>query len=275
MDTNRFEKRVLAVNRVVVSTFDDYRWQEFGILMGCIDAIENHPRLLRGLCWGDPDYEGNSLRMLRRIADNDEQKLLKIEEFVGVHEWLAKEDPDTWKEAYGDNQTVELASIEEIGERLDILELNRHAGRIRRGIQSDPEQAIGSAKELLETVLKSILGVKGERANQEITVLVKDARRKLGLEVDRSLVGKPGAETILRTLSNLGQIVQGMSEVRNLYGTGHGRYKSNALDEAHARLMVSSSITLATFFLELSDAQSTKNPEGNSEDEPESNTLPW
>lgn len=271
----KIEQRILAVNRAVVSTFDDYRWQELGILMDCIGLIENHSRLLRSLRWGDDDYEGHSLRMLRQIVDNDEPKLLKIEEFVGVHKWLAEEDPECWKAVYGDNQTIELESIEEIGERLDILELNRHAGRIRRGIQNDAEQAIGSAKELVETVLKSIVGVEGERANQDMTALVKDARRELGLDGDQSLVGKPGEETIRRTLSNLGQIVQGLAEVRNLYGTGHGRYKSKALDEAHARLMVNSSITLATFFLEISDAKSTENPEENCEDEPESDPLPW
>ncbi len=40
-------------------------------------------------------------------------------------------------------------------------DVDEHAARIRRGLVDDPAQAIGSSKELLETVLKAVLGLHG------------------------------------------------------------------------------------------------------------------
>jgi len=52
-------------------------------------------------------------------------------------------------------------------------------------------------------------------------------------------------------LSNLGQVVIKLAELRNLYGTGHGKEKvKKGLNERHARLAVGAGITLSTFLLE-------------------------
>ena len=60
-----------------------------------------------------------------------------------------------------------------------------------------------------------------------------------------------GTETIQRLLSNLGAVAQGLSELRNLYGTGHGKHgKAKGLFARHARLAVGAAATLATFLLE-------------------------
>lgn len=54
-----------------------------------------------------------------------------------------------------------------------------------------------------------------------------------------------------RLLGNLGNVAQGLAELRNLYGTGHGRTGSaKGLSARHARLAVGSAGTLATFLLE-------------------------
>ena len=249
----RQNMKFIALKRAIVATFDNSRWQELGYLTDTIDMIVNHNRLLRSLDWGDDDYEGHVFVMIRRIADNNEGNLRIIEDFVELESWLKNEDKDLWAKIYGQTDAIDLNEVEEAAVQLDITELNKHAGRIRNGIRDDPEQAIGSAKELLETVLKAIVGLEGERAKHEVTTLVKDAFSTLKLDADKSLDGKPGRETVIRTLSNLAQIVQGVTEVRNLYGTGHGRYKSAELDIAHARLVVNASITLATYLLEVSN----------------------
>jgi hypothetical protein len=125
------------------------------------------------------------------------------------------------------------------------------AAWIRKAIESDPAQAIGSAKELLETTLKAVLGDGNYNRDDDIPALLKSARSKLGLDpkdVDPTLAA---AGTIRRTLSNLGQVVVGVAEVRNLHGTGHGRVNSRELEAAHARLVVNAAITLATYLLEM------------------------
>jgi len=68
-----------------------------------------------------------------------------------------------------------------------------------------------------------------------------------------------GAETIKRVLSNLGSIVYGLAELRNLYGSGHGRSGPlRGLTPRHARLAVSSAGALCTFLLETHDARKHK-----------------
>lgn len=252
LDADR-NKVILVLKRAIASTFDDGKWRELGYLTDSIDIISNHPRLLRSLYWGDDDYEGCVITVIPRILGANFEKLEIVENFVGLENWLRQNDTILHSELYGTGDiAVPLEDVEEVANRMDIVELNRHAARIRRSIREDPEQALGSAKELLESVLKSVLNIEGERAGGDIPSLLRQAQRELDL--DPRVVGEdvPGKDTIRRTLSNLGQIVIGVAEVRNLYGTGHGRHRSRELEVVHSRLVVNAAITLATFFVELS-----------------------
>jgi hypothetical protein len=59
-------------------------------------------------------------------------------------------------------------------------------------------------------------------------------------------------------LMNLATIVQGSAELRNAYGTGHGKSKTQArrrLRPRHARLAVGSAATLGTFLYETHEAR--------------------
>lgn len=59
-------------------------------------------------------------------------------------------------------------------------------------------------------------------------------------------------------LSNLGTIIQGSAELRNAYGTGHGKSKSQAksgLTPRHARLAVCAAATLGVFLFETHEAR--------------------
>jgi Abortive infection C-terminus len=146
---------------------------------------------------------------------------------------------------------LDLSRIEDVASVLRVDEFHRHIARIRRAIEKDPEQAVGSSKELLESVLKAILGEHGQKGRSEIPELLKRVQKQLSLESDSVLNGAPGADTIRRSLSNLGQLVVGVVEVRNLYGTGHGRVGSRELDAAHTRLVVNAATTLATYFIDV------------------------
>ncbi len=248
-----YNKAVLAIKRVIVATFDDGKWRELGYLTDSIDQISEHPRLLRSLYWGDEDYEGNILAVIPLIIGNNRDKLKIVEEFVGLEQWLRENDKVLYADLYDTGEIVPLTEVEHAAKRLDAVELNKHAARIRRGIQDDPEQAIGSAKELLETTLKTILGIEGQKSNEDIQELLKKVQKKLELDPSAAKDEAPEDKTIKRTLSSLGQIVAGVAEVRNLYGTGHGRYRSRSLQIAHARLVVNAAISIATFLLEVAD----------------------
>lgn len=244
-------KLILALKRAIAATFDDGKWRELGYLTDSIEIIEGHPRLLRSLYWGDEDYEGNILYILPRIIGDDPEKLQTIENLVGLEKWLQEHDSKLYAELYDSPEVVSLDHVEEAARKLDIVELDKHAARIRRGIREDPEQAIGSAKELLETVLKVILEIEGEHTKENIHTLLKSAQKKLGLDPKSVGEDMPGSKIIRRTLSNLGQIIIGVAEIRNLYGTGHGRHRSKELEIAHAKLVVNAAVSVATFLLEI------------------------
>lgn len=73
-------KRILALREKVVANFDFNDWEEVGLLTGLSDLIKSHPRLLRSLSWGDEDYSGNVLQVLKSIAEQDGGALSIFEE---------------------------------------------------------------------------------------------------------------------------------------------------------------------------------------------------
>ena len=259
-----FNKVIVALKRCIVETFDDSKWLELGYLTDTEQLISNHPRLLRSLYFGDEDYEGIVLSMIPNIINDDRERLHIVEDYVGLDDWLKKADPTLHAELYDAGEEVALDAVEEIADQLNIVELNKHAARIRNSIRDDPEQAIGSAKELLESILKVIVGLEGERSSEDIHELLKLARNELGLNPKQLSV--PGQDIMVRTLSNLGQIVIGVGEVRNLYGTGHGRYRSRELDIVHARLVVNAAVTVASFLIEIANERNASSESGD---------LPW
>jgi hypothetical protein len=64
---------LVQLKNAVVEDFDASNWRELGALTNILDEVEGHPRLLRSLSWGDPDYDGLALVFLRKmIGPNDE-----------------------------------------------------------------------------------------------------------------------------------------------------------------------------------------------------------
>jgi len=151
----------------------------------------------------------------------------------------------------GKNQA--LQQLADTASDFDAPKLHRQIERMQDAIEDDPDLAIGTAKELIETTCKTILEERGIqfKGNEDITKLFKMTRKSLGLVPDNIQDSAKGAEIIRRLLSNLGSIAQKLGELRNLYGTGHGKKgKSKGLSARHARLAVGIASTLATFLFE-------------------------
>lgn len=75
-------KRILALRERVVANFNSGDWEEVGLLTGFSHLISNHPRLLRSLSWGDEDYAGNALTIIKRIAEVNEGAFNVFEKHV-------------------------------------------------------------------------------------------------------------------------------------------------------------------------------------------------
>lgn len=124
---------------------------------------------------------------------------------------------------------------------------------IETQIEADPRLAIGTSKELIETVCKTILREREIEFDPKLELmdLVKLTRKELKLVPDDIPDSAKAADTIRRLLSNLASITQSVAELRNSYGTGHGHDgKAKGLTPRHARLAAGAATVLAKFLFE-------------------------
>lgn len=139
-----------------------------------------------------------------------------------------------------------LDQMKEVAERLGSRYLQGEIIRMQNAVDSDPELAIGTSKEFLETISKTILNKKGvtltgKEELPELVYLTLEAVKPLeGIEAEPKLIKK--------TLGSLSTIIQSIGEIRNKDGTGHGKDASKPrVDSRLASLAVNASSTLALF----------------------------
>lgn len=122
--------------------------------------------------------------------------------------------------------------------------------RLERAIDTDPELAIGTAKDLVESCCKTILTKRGVEFSKgaDLGDLTKLLVKEIQLVPDGISDEKKGAENIRRILHNLGQLTHNVAELRGMYGSGHGRDgQHRGLQPRHARLAVASAVAFVDF----------------------------
>ncbi|WP_417910801.1 abortive infection family protein [Candidatus Electronema sp. PJ] len=136
---------------------------------------------------------------------------------------------------------------------IDTSYVARQITRMESSVVNDPELAIGTAKELIETCCKTILQARSVEFpnNADLPQLAKLTSKELQLTPNDIPDAAKASDTIKRLLSNLATITQGIAELRNQYGTGHGRIgTAGGLTSRHAKLAVGAASTLAVFLVE-------------------------
>lgn len=119
-------------------------------------------------------------------------------------------------------------------------------------IYISPNNAIGKAKNLVETCFKFILSeLEIEYTNSDdFMKLRKKATKALNIDTKENVAAKAD-ENIKKILSSFTQIISGLSELRNNFGDGHGTDGDfNSLPSRYAKLSVNSAITIVDFYLE-------------------------
>lgn len=119
-----------------------------------------------------------------------------------------------------------------------------------KGIDENPTDAVGKAKELVESCCYTILermNIESSK-NIEFTELYKKVAKQLKITPEDISSKKPAASAIKALLGSLSAIVHNLGELRNACGTGHGKSASyKGLSARHARLAVGCSSTLVNF----------------------------
>lgn len=156
-----------------------------------------------------------------------------------------------------------LRDIHDAISALSAPELSRQLTRLRDAVDDDPGLAIGTAKEMLESACKTILEESGVEVSSgwDVPELLKATRKQLKLLPEDIADSARGAETIKKLLGSLGQVGHGLAELRNLYGSGHGRSgHSKGLASRHARLAVGAVATLVQFLFETHQERKVHKP---------------
>ena len=142
------------------------------------------------------------------------------------------------------NEIKNIFDAEYVSQQINLMESS---------IETSPYQAIGTAKELIETACKSIFKDRQEvyDKNWDLSKLMKETTKLLNLTPNDISNEAKAASSIRQILGSLSAVVQGIAEVRNEYGSGHGKDSGfKGLQPRHAKLAVGASSTLAIYLLE-------------------------
>jgi hypothetical protein len=193
------------------------------------------------------------------MLNQDPANLQVLLGFDGLADWIRDHEPTVYNEVSGDGLTA-AASISDVREAARGFDVEAYISRIRDALPDDPKLAVGSTKELIESVLKTILGLHGAPiGSDDMPKLLKRAQAALGLDPKDVDAAMPGSESLRHLLGNLSQIVYSVNELRNLYGTGHGKSNAPGLDVASVRLVVGAGTTLATYLMDRYNALKDNN----------------
>ncbi|WP_371538432.1 abortive infection family protein [Streptomyces sp. NBC_00466] len=214
-----------------------------------------------GVDWADPGHVRRALLVfedfIREYRDPDQQ---------GTPKWLADIGVRLERDGFLLDESGRISwqqsPISLIGR--DLSDLHDSSGivaeleRIRRDLTTDPQGAIGAAKQLIEATAKTALQELGVAVAKkpDVPILVAMVHKELRLDAASAPEGPDGSKAIKKILSGAVNIAVGVAELRNQgFGSGHGQASvPSGLGIRHARLTVNAAVTWCELILDtLSD----------------------
>jgi AbiJ-like protein/abortive infection Abi-like protein len=168
--------------------------------------------------------------------------------------------------ARSDGSPAPIALARAAADFLDADYMHREINRAERAMYDDPALAIGTAKELVETCCTLLRHMSVEVAiDADTPQLARTLLRQLSLSPETVPEDAAGAETIRALLGNFANIPHRLAELRNPYGSGHGKDgRFRGLAPRHAKLAVTAAVAFVSFVVDVykhrSDAPVTRPP---------------
>ena len=146
------------------------------------------------------------------------------------------------------------AEARELGRALGVY-VSQQITRMEAALSNDdPALVIGSAKDFIETICKTILEERGIGipSNDDLPGLVRLTVRNLPI-VPESIEDRARWEGVIEQLvNNLSSLGRSLAELRNAFGTGHGRQAGHmGLETHHAQLAVRTATAAGLFLYEV------------------------
>lgn len=247
----KFEK-LFGMDSGYVLNFSD---SSFGAFFGQVADIDIHAD---EYC----QYGSSKAKKLRSFWSQAEDALLGrvLEEMVELASTIPNhsEDKPLLEECREiakrlQGNSLNLGHLKKTVEPFNSAYISKQIHRMEQAVDNDPDLAIGTAKELIETCCKSILEERGKASagTPDMPTLTKATFKELNLVPESVHESARGRDTVKRILSNLSTVGNGLAELRGLYGTGHGKeHQTSGLETRHAKLAVGAASTLVTFLFE-------------------------
>jgi len=208
--------------------------------------------------------------MVHPVVQPDQEKvnwiLETLNRYLAADGWeIAPRGEISGKSIYAARRRIEGASFavnqaQRIADVLSASYISQQITRMEHAVEKDPELAIGTAKEFVETICKTVLTrcSVATRGTEDMPQLVRLTLKQFKLTPDDVSDGSRSADTIRVLLGSLSTITHKLAELRNLHGSGHGKDASaHILGVRHARLAVGASTALGVFIFETYESGQT------------------
>lgn len=205
--------------------------------------------------WTDVGHVARAVRVFERTAERTERSLV-------VHVDALHAIKRDGYEGLDQGLDVHFTAPSTAGLREGALAALTDAGAIREGLDritraiddGDPAQAIGSAKELVESTAKLVLREQRLPVNDrdDLPQLIYQAQLALMVYPSNAPDGPDGSDAVKKILGGAITITTGLAELRNRgFGTGHGPVGPRVgLGSRHAHLAVSAARLWCEFVLD-------------------------
>ncbi len=208
-------------------------------------------RFQSAIDWADGEQVDRYLRLVEAILDDHDNSddLGRREQLVKVLRRTGFEIDDKGRVRLPPPPPSATLDLSVLPTESDI---RLHLQRLER-LDQAPEEMIGAAKELIEASAKYVLITLGAPVdrNADFGELSKAALGQLHLRPESLAPTSKGVDSMKRVLAGLSQIAGGMAELRNQYGTGHGRgTRVGGLQPRHAEFAARAAVAYAAFVLD-------------------------
>ena len=237
------KKKILLLAQAVQATFSSSEWTEIGYLTGTDEWIDRHPRLLRSLNWGDPDYKGCAIDAIAHILDHNSENLKQLIEYRPLADWLDRHEPAVFVQLQSEVSGIEDVP-EVVPERVTEAGLAALADAQELLRTRGPTSAVDRVHTGLQDFLKAACDEEGIAypSDPSATQLLKALLEHHSALSDLG----PRTEDLKRIIRTSGSIVDSLGTLRNRASLAHPNQE--LLDQDEALFVINIARSLLRFF---------------------------
>ena len=236
---------------------DDWVFTDARFLAGCSDAdlVRFLAETVHSVVRPDRAIVREMVEEMNELLRMDGWELVETSALSGRPVFTGRR-----REAF--HQPTAALKLDAYNRLADPRALHEHLQRIERNLLSDPPGAISSSKELVESVLKLILDdYNVDYTNRDdLPALYKKVQKALRLNAEAVAGDSAASKAAVEALRALVSTVQGLAQMRNAMGLGHGRTKASVALTRHARLAFNATVAVVEFLLDTWRVRREKNP---------------